>query len=89
MIGTAAGYNENRHFISWTRWYIFHKFQIKTEYNSSEKSMEKKECPGCAMEVDREAEVCPICGYEFPQQSASVKVMVWVMVILLLLWLVF
>lgn len=51
--------------------------------------MEKKECPGCAMEVDREAEVCPICEYEFPQQSAGVKIMIWVMIILLLLWLVF
>lgn len=41
------------------------------------------------MEVDRDAEICPICGYEFPQQPTSIKVMAWIMVILLLLWLVF
>ncbi|HMJ68221.1 MAG TPA: zinc ribbon domain-containing protein [Cyclobacteriaceae bacterium] len=25
----------------------------------------KKECPACAMEVDADSKVCPICGYEF------------------------
>ncbi|MCW9707134.1 zinc ribbon domain-containing protein [Fodinibius salsisoli] len=44
----------------------------------------QKECPGCAMMVDRDAEVCPICGYEFPQQSTGMQVMVWVMIILLI-----
>lgn len=29
----------------------------------------KKECPSCAMEIDRESEECPICGYEFPPRS--------------------
>ena len=29
-------------------------------------AMKKKECPSCAMEVDTKAEICPICGYEFP-----------------------
>jgi len=48
--------------------------------------MQTRECPGCAMEVDTDAEVCPICGYEFPKQSTAMKVMVWVMMILLLAW---
>lgn len=51
--------------------------------------MDKRECPGCAMEVDADAKVCPICGYEFPQQSTGVQIMAWVMAILLILWLVF
>ncbi|MDX1618286.1 MAG: zinc ribbon domain-containing protein [Balneolaceae bacterium] len=51
--------------------------------------MKTRECPGCAMEVDADAEVCPICGYEFPKQSAAVQVMVWVMIALLLAWLLF
>lgn len=51
--------------------------------------MEKKECPGCAVEVNSEAEVCPICGYEFPRQSKSIQIMAWVMVVLIILWLVF
>jgi len=51
--------------------------------------MKTKECPGCAMEVNADAEVCPICGYEFPQQSKAMQVLVWIMIILLVLWLVF
>lgn len=39
------------------------------------------------MEVDNDAEVCPICGYEFPRQPLGTKIMVWVMVALLLAWL--
>jgi RNA polymerase subunit RPABC4/transcription elongation factor Spt4 len=50
--------------------------------------METRECPGCAVEVDADAEKCPICGYEFPKQPIGVKIMAWVMVILLLAWLV-
>jgi RNA polymerase subunit RPABC4/transcription elongation factor Spt4 len=51
--------------------------------------MKTKECPACAMEVDADAEACPICGYEFPRQSWTVWVMVWVMIALLIWWLVF
>lgn len=49
--------------------------------------METRECPGCAMEVDADAEACPICGYEFPRQPLHLKIMVWVMMALLLAWL--
>lgn len=48
---------------------------------------DQKECPGCAVQVDADAEICPICSYEFPKQSTGVKVMAWLMIILLLLWL--
>ena len=50
--------------------------------------MQTKECPGCAVEVNAEAEVCPICGYEFPKQSFAMKLAVWLMIILIILWLV-
>lgn len=49
----------------------------------------KKECPGCAMEVDAEEEVCPICGYEFPKQSRSLKIAVWIFILLTLIWIFF
>ncbi len=29
--------------------------------------MKKKECPSCAMEIDEDAKVCPICSYEFTE----------------------
>lgn len=51
--------------------------------------MDKKECPGCAVEIDEDAEVCPICGYELPTQPPGMQLMVWFMVILLVWWLVF
>jgi uncharacterized protein (UPF0212 family) len=48
--------------------------------------MKKIECPSCAMEVDAGHEKCPICGYEFPKQPLSLKIAVWVMIFLLLIW---
>lgn len=39
--------------------------------------------------IEEEAEVCPICGYDFPKQSRGVQIMVWVMIALLLLWLLY
>ena len=44
-----------------------------------------KECPSCALDVDRDAEVCPYCAYEFPRQKSSLKVAALVMA-LLLIW---
>ncbi len=51
--------------------------------------MKKKECPGCAVDVDADADVCPICGYEFPKQSLALKIGVFVLIALLVWWLVF
>ena len=48
--------------------------------------MKKVECPGCAVEVDANADVCPICGYEFPKQSAWFQVGVWILILLTLSW---
>lgn len=48
-----------------------------------------KECPGCAVEVDDQSEVCPICGYEFPKQPLSLKIAVWGFILLILLWILF
>ena len=44
-----------------------------------------KECPSCALDVERDAELCPYCHYEFPQQKSTTKAMAWIMA-LLLIW---
>jgi RNA polymerase subunit RPABC4/transcription elongation factor Spt4 len=49
----------------------------------------KQECPSCAVQVDADAEICPICGYEFPKQSLSITIMAWLMILLLIWWLIF
>jgi RNA polymerase subunit RPABC4/transcription elongation factor Spt4 len=41
--------------------------------------MKKKECPSCAMEIDSDANVCPICAYEFPETKFPLK---WIALIL-------
>src|SRR5699024_2266690 len=58
-------------------------YTSSTDYIMSNK---KKECPGCAMMVDQDANVCPICGYEFPKQSKTMQVMVWIMIFLLIIY---
>jgi rRNA maturation endonuclease Nob1 len=50
---------------------------------------EKKECPGCAVQIDAENDVCPICGYEFPTQHVSYQIMAWLMIFLLIWYFVF
>jgi len=49
--------------------------------------MGTRKCPGCAVEIEADSDVCPVCGYDFPKQPLSFQIMAWVMVILLLLWL--
>jgi RNA polymerase subunit RPABC4/transcription elongation factor Spt4 len=46
--------------------------------------MKKKECPSCAMEIDAESKMCPVCSYEFPARNNSLK---WVALLLALLFL--
>lgn len=46
----------------------------------------KKECPSCAMEIDADEKVCPICGYEFP---ATPRVYVWVAILLIIVFLLY
>lgn len=40
-----------------------------------------KECPSCAMEIDKSEKVCPICQYEFPLQPKAVQ---WVAILLII-----
>ena len=44
------------------------------------------ECPSCALNVEGGLEVCPYCGYEFPQQNPSLKYAAVLMAVLLLGW---
>ncbi|WP_157373292.1 hypothetical protein [Algoriphagus terrigena] len=46
--------------------------------------MKKKECPSCAMEIDAQAAVCPICKFEFPKRSPWIT---WVAIFLVIVWL--
>lgn len=48
-----------------------------------------RECPSCAVEVDKDAEVCPICGYEFPTENKLWRGIVWIVAVLLLLYIYF
>ncbi len=45
--------------------------------------MAVKECPSCAVEIDKSAKECPICGYEFPKQRSIFK---WVAIVLIVLF---
>ncbi|MEX1010572.1 MAG: hypothetical protein WDZ29_00770 [Balneolaceae bacterium] len=48
----------------------------------------EEECPSCAMPVDRQRhEVCPVCGYEFPEEPRWQPWMAWLLILLMLLWL--
>lgn len=51
--------------------------------------MNKKECPSCAMEIDADRKVCPVCGYEFPKQSKSIQWIVFLLILLFLLYIIF
>ncbi|HCZ37658.1 MAG TPA: hypothetical protein DHV26_17185 [Cytophagales bacterium] len=51
--------------------------------------MKKKECPSCAMEIEVGLKTCPICQYEFPRYSASIRwTAILLVVVLLLIWLI-
>ena len=46
-----------------------------------------KECPSCAMEVDRKDKICPICQYEFPTQPKAVSWVAALLILVILFWL--
>jgi hypothetical protein len=46
----------------------------------------KKECPSCAMMIEKELDICPICQYEFPNKGYQ-KNLKWIAVFLALLFL--
>ncbi len=47
---------------------------------------ENKECPGCAVEIDEDQVVCPICSYEFPQQKNKVIRIGLILIIIALIY---
>ena len=48
--------------------------------------MEKKECPSCAMQIDKDEKICPICQYEFPSQPKAISWVAIVLILIVLLW---
>ncbi len=48
----------------------------------------KKECPSCAMEIDSNEKVCPICGYEFPEENKWMKYVVFILIVVFVLYFV-
>lgn len=50
-----------------------------------------RECPSCALEYDAadDPDVCPYCGYEFPEQKSYVPWVALLFVLLMLAFLVF
>jgi predicted nucleic acid-binding Zn ribbon protein len=51
----------------------------------TQKAETQRECPACALPIDREADVCPYCGYDLPKQKNSLKLAALIMA-LLLIW---
>ena len=49
--------------------------------------MRKKECPSCAMQIDIDSKVCPICNYEFSESNKGLRLAAVLLVILFLLYL--
>lgn len=48
--------------------------------------MKKIECPSCAMEIDANSKVCPVCSYEFPKTNTASS---WIVIFLIILFLVY
>jgi RNA polymerase subunit RPABC4/transcription elongation factor Spt4 len=51
--------------------------------------MKKKECPACAMNIDINKNVCPVCGYEFPKEKPLFKLLVILLVIVFAIFIAF
>jgi RNA polymerase subunit RPABC4/transcription elongation factor Spt4 len=51
--------------------------------------MKQKECPACAMNVDSDKRICPICGYEFPKDQQLFKILVALLVIVFVVFIAF
>ena len=47
-------------------------------------SMQIKECPSCAMEIDNRSKICPVCGYEFAYSRSMAG---WVAILLVTIFL--
>lgn len=65
-------------------------WEVKTSFHFRNSNIMKTvECPSCAMDVEATSEECPICGYEFPKQSKSLIIAVWIMIALMILYFIF
>lgn len=42
-----------------------------------------RECPSCGVDGDDRAHICPICGYEFPQQKSWPRRIAFVLLLLI------
>ena len=51
--------------------------------------MKKKECPACAMNIDADRKICPICGYEFPEDKPLFRALVVLLVIVFAIFIAF
>lgn len=50
------------------------------------KKEKKKECPSCAMMIDADENICPICKYEFPKNSLIFKLGVVILLAAIILY---
>ncbi len=46
------------------------------------------ECPSCALDVDRDKhpDVCPYCGYEYPEEKPTKRITAVLFIVLMLLF---
>ena len=51
--------------------------------------MKKKECPACAMNIESDRKICPICGYEFPEDKPLFRALVVLLVIVFAIFIAF
>ena len=51
--------------------------------------MKQKECPSCAMNIDVDEEVCPICQYEFPKTSKGIQIVAIILIVVIMYFLIF
>ncbi|HMT28580.1 MAG TPA: hypothetical protein PKD91_04800 [Bacteroidia bacterium] len=49
-------------------------------------SMKKKECPSCAMMIHDKADVCPICGYEFPKRNKIISLVAIILLVVIVVY---
>jgi len=48
-----------------------------------------KACPSCAMDVDNDAKVCPVCEHEFEQFPPWMKIVAVLLVIIFSIYFIF
>jgi len=51
--------------------------------------MKQKECPSCAMMIDKKARHCPICNYEYPRPNRFYQVIAIILAVIFILTYIF